>query len=146
MQRIFRHASLVVSIVSIISYGRCLGQDAVSRSSSLKLRPPAVPLVAHDPYFSVWSAADKLTDVETTHWTGKQHPLHAMVRIDGKAFRIMGAEPASVPAIAQKDVTVFPTRTIYEFANEQVAITLTFLTPALPWDLGVLSRPLTYVV
>src|SRR5688572_22553145 len=37
------------------------------------LIPPATPLVACDPYFSIWSQGDTLNGVETTHWTGKQH-------------------------------------------------------------------------
>jgi hypothetical protein len=110
-----------------------------------KFMPPATPLVAVDPYFSIWSQADKLTDRDTTHWTGKPHRLTSMVRIDGKAFRVMGASPTNVPALAQKSLAVLPTRTIYTFAGAGVELTLTFMTPALPDDLDVLARPVTYV-
>jgi hypothetical protein len=109
------------------------------------LRPPSVPLVACDPYFSIWSSADKLTDTNTTHWTGKPQRLTSLVRIDGKTFRLMGADPAEIPALPQSSLEVLPTRTIYTFAGEGLRLTLTFMTADLPGDLDVLSRPVTYV-
>jgi hypothetical protein len=109
------------------------------------LRPPAVPLVACDPYFCIWSPADKLTDAATIHWTGKAQPLTSLVRIDGKAWRLMGTEPKDVPALPQTSLEVFPTRTIYTFAGSGIRLTLTFTTPALPDDLLILSRPVTYL-
>jgi hypothetical protein len=115
-------------------------------AEAIKLRPPAVPLVTHDPYFSIWSQADRLTDLGTTHWTGRPHPLRSLLRVDGKVYRLMSGEPADVPALPQTGVVVFPTRTVYRFADSQVVVSLTFLTPALPSDLEVLARPVTYLV
>jgi len=108
-------------------------------------RPPAVPLVAHNPYFSVWSAADKLTDRETTHWTGARQPLHGLARIDGKAYRFMGSEPRDVPAMEQVSLAVTPTHSVYRFKAAEVNLTVSFFTPSLPKDLDILSRPVTYL-
>ena len=118
---------------------------APRRAEGDKLIPPATPLVACDPYFSIWSPADKLTDEDTVHWTGKPHRLTSMVRIDGKPYRIMGASPGTVPALEQTGLTVLPTRTIYTFSGAGVGLTLTFMTAALPEDIDILSRPVTYV-
>jgi len=71
--------------------------------------------------------------------------MAGLVKIDGKNFRVMGTEPADVPTLAQTKLEVLPTQTIYTFAGEGVNLTLTFLTPALPEDLDVLSRPVTYL-
>src|SRR4051812_25083259 len=59
-------------------------------SFAAPFRPPAVPLVACDPYFSIWSASDKLTDSDTVHWTGKEHGLWGKVFIDGRPFGVIG--------------------------------------------------------
>ena len=109
------------------------------------LRPPAVPLVVHDPYFSIWSCADKLTDNWPRHWTGAINAMCSMVRIDGKTYRIMGPQPADVPAMEQVSVIVTPTHTCYLFKADGVRLLLVFLTPTLPHDLDVLARPVTYV-
>ncbi|HEX5220592.1 MAG TPA: DUF4965 domain-containing protein [Verrucomicrobiae bacterium] len=119
--------------------------SAFAVESSVTLRPPAVPLVACDPYFSVWSPADKLTNADTVHWTGKRYRLNSSVTIDGKRFNVMGKDSANSPALKQTSVNVLPTRTIYTFEAAGVALTLTFLTPALPDDVDLLSRPVTYV-
>src|SRR4051794_11154619 len=103
-------------------------------------RPPAVPLITHDPYFSIWSITDRLTDGPTKHWTGVTQSLSSLVRIDDKTYRIMGADPRRTPAMPQTKLTVAPTHTKYEFEGAGVHIELTFMTPALPHDLEVLSR------
>src|SRR5262249_13808352 len=82
-------------------------------------RPPAVPLVTHDPYFSVWSPADRLTDTATVHWTGRPHNLRSMVRVDGRSYRLMGAEPKEAAPLPQTGLTVLPTRTTYSFAGSE---------------------------
>src|SRR4051794_21551556 len=97
-----------------------------------RLRPPPVPLVTGDPYFTIWPANDQLTDGPTRHWTGKPQRLTSLVRIDGRTFRVMGDEPKDVPAAKQIGLTILPTRTIYEFDAASMRLTLTFMTPLLP--------------
>ncbi len=120
----------------------CIALPALTAPS---LRPPAVPLVTHDPYFSIWSPADKLTDADTIHWTGKPHRLSSLIRIDGQGFRLMGKEPAEIPPLKQTALQVLPTRTTYTFAGAGLQVNLTFTTPVLPEDLDICSRPVTYV-
>jgi hypothetical protein len=142
----FSHRALALFMVSTSAAPLAPAQPARSSvPSATRLRPPAVPLVAVDPYFSIWSPADRLTDAATVHWTGHPHPLASLVRVDGETYRLMGVSPSDIAALPQKSVDVLPTRTIYQFGNAQIRVTLTFMTPALPSDLELLSRPVTYV-
>ena len=120
---------------------------AVAQEAPKQHRPPAVPLVACNPLFSIWSNATNLTDDVTRHWTKRANRLTGMVRVDGTALRLMGDEPKAVAAMPQVgNAVVLPTRSVYQFEGSGVHVTLTFVQPALPTDVNVLSRPLTYVV
>src|ERR1700756_330204 len=76
-------------------------------------RAPAVPLVVNDPYFSIWSMGDALTDTPTKHWSESAQPITGLARIDGHAYRWMGASmrryhlPA-VDAMQQTSVEITP--------------------------------------
>lgn len=113
------------------------------------LRPPAVPLVINDPYMSVWSMADCLTDDDSRHWTGQPQPLCGLIRIDGRCWRFAGGSldyiGLDLPAMRQTGLTVAPTRTIYQMEAGGIQLSLTFLTAALPHDLDLLARPITWL-
>ncbi len=139
-------AALSPILFIVLSFGFAgVGIARGESADAQQLRPPAVPLVTCDPYFSVWSFNNRLNDADTHHWTGKPQTLLSLVRIDGKAYRLMGDQPGNVPAMEQTSLKVLPTRTIYTFAGGGVKLTLTFMTAMLPDDLDVLSRPVTYV-
>jgi len=117
----------------------------VSAAPAGNFRPPAVPLITFDPYLSIWSRVDRLTDAVTTHWTHRPQPLVSLIRIDGRPYRLIGPNPANIPAFPQQSVRVAPTRTICEFDDGRIHVTLTFMTAALPDDLAAFSQPLSYI-
>lgn len=133
ISRIIRTAALLITIASI----------AVAQERAF--RPPAIPLVACDPYFSIWSVTDHPADSWPKHWTGTTQAMCSMARIDGKPFRLLGSSPADAPKMTLKGSEITPTRTIYSFEDAGIMLVMTFTTPVLPYDLAVLSRPVSYV-
>ena len=116
-----------------------------SLAQAQTFRPPAVPLITHDPYFSIWSMADHLNDEPTKHWTGKNSSLTGLFRIDGKPYQVIGREhPNTAPP--ETDAIGSPAHPHHlRIRRRGFKLNLTFLTPALPDDLDILSRPLTYI-
>jgi len=106
--------------------------------SPAPMRPPAVPLITHDPYFSIWSMEDNLTAQPTKHWTGSEQPLTGLIRIDETTYRLLGTSPRwaepPIQPMRQVGFKLTPTRTIYGFEQSGVRLDFTFLTPALPHD------------
>ncbi len=133
-------------VLSLVAAFLCaFSLAAAQEPDKTPFRPPAVPLVTHDPYFSIWSMANRLTDQPTRHWTCTVQSLTSLARIDGKIYRIMGTEPRRSPVLPQSHLEVLPTHTIYQFEGAGVQITLTFLNPTLPQNLELVSRPVTYL-
>ncbi|MBQ5821448.1 MAG: DUF4965 domain-containing protein [Clostridia bacterium] len=118
----------------------------------MKLRAPAVPLITVDPYFNIWSCADRLTDEAPRHWTGRRHPMTGLLKIDGSWRRFMGCASADnlhyfreADALEQTDLVVTPLTTKYTFEAPEVILNVTFFTPLLMDDLKLMSRPVSYI-
>ena len=107
-------------------------------------RIASVPLITHDPFFSVWSGADHLYDADTVHWSGNRQQIRGHLTIDGKTCTFMG-KSEFLPVIPQKSLKLSATSTTYTFENEEVELTVSFTSPLLPDHMLLVSRPCTYV-
>lgn len=109
----------------------------------MKLRAPSVPLITVDPYFSVWSPADKLTDRPTNHWTNNTVSMLGIVEIDGTPYRFMGVN--DLEPIPQTDLQIDALSSNYTFETDVIRIKASFLAPMLPDDPELISRPVNYL-
>lgn len=109
-----------------------------------QVRVPAVPLIVNDPYFSIWSPADKLHDVNTQNWTGHENKLLGYVEIDQKEYIFMG-DDKSTEKIDQVGLDITPTQTHYRFKNEKIELNLSFISHIILGNLESVSEPFTYL-
>ena len=110
----------------------------------MKLRAPSYPLITIDPFFSVWSPADKLTDTDTIHWTGSPNVISGIAEIDGVSYRFMGTN-SEIPEMKQVSVDCNAFSTTYVFEANGVRLKAIFTSPIIPDDLYLLSRPVSYL-
>ena len=135
----------MVFILPEIVAAACAARADVTPVASRAMCAPAVPLVSVEPHFSLWSAADRLTDVETTHWSGKAQPLSILLKADGRTYRLCGREPMDVPVLPQVSCEVRALTSAYSFSDGSLSAKVLFTTPRMTDDLDVFSRPVTYV-
>ena len=109
------------------------------------LRLPSVPLIVNDPYFSIWSPYDKLTDGTTRHWTDQEKPLDGFLQVDGITYQWMGARRGLSTIARQKSVSVMATSTYYTFVCGPMELDIVFTAPMLIDDYDLLSAPINYI-
>ncbi len=110
----------------------------------MKLRPPSTPLITVDPYFSIWSAGDKLNYSCTQHWTGTPHSLLGMVIVDGVAYNFLGYD-RNFKKIEQTKKEISALSSEFTFENELIKVNAVFTSTLLADDLYYLSRPISYL-
>jgi len=76
---------MIRQILTFITVGLTLVSAQAQQSKA-----PAYPLITHDPYFSIWSTTDQLTQSATSHWTGAEQALSGLIQVDGKSYNFMG--------------------------------------------------------
>lgn len=104
----------------------------------------SIPLVTHDPFFSIWSNTDKLYEEFPTHWCGEKQSIKGVITVDGKKYMFLGKKGPLQP-IKQQYINLTATATEYVFENDAVRLKCRFTSPLLLEDMLLVSRPCTYV-
>jgi len=106
-------------------------------------RLPAIPLITHDPYFSLWSTSNHPAANHVRHWTDAEKPIRGTAIIDGVTVRFLSRGGRYAMECVETDVTPLSTR--YVFEELGVRLHLKFTSPLLMDDLDILSTPISFV-
>ncbi len=118
--------------LAVVSICAAVAGLQAQQDKAVKLRNPATPLVVHDPYFSIWSDSDHLTEGPTRHWTGTPQAMTGLIRVDGHTYRYLGDGDHLAPEMKEVDRKVTATRTIVTLQSTEVELRLCFLTRHFP--------------
>ncbi|MBO4888442.1 MAG: DUF4965 domain-containing protein [Firmicutes bacterium] len=107
-------------------------------------RAAAIPLITHDPYFSIWCGSDRPTDKDPIHWSGLPQALRGRLHAGGRTYAFLG-DPKGLPVLPvfSINVTALSTEYIYTFGDRKLSVR--FTSPLIPSDLVLLSRPVSYI-
>ena len=126
---------------------------AVAMVASAAFRPPSVPIVSCDPFFSIWSPSEDPTESDTEIWFGAKQPIRILVELDGTTYRIMGGKAAlepkrrgeDVPALRCVGCEVRALTSVFAFSDGAGrTVTLECMTAKFTDELDVFSRPVAY--
>ena len=140
-----KHAFFTGIMLMLCMTTKALPTDFFKPYRPTNLRLPAVPLIVNDPYFSIWSPFDKLTDGTTRHWTNQEKPLEGFLRVDGVTYQWMGTNKGQATTAQQKSVSVLATSSYYTFVCGPMELDVVFTAPMLIDDYDLLSAPVNYI-
>ena len=112
------------------------------------MRPPAIPLLTIDPYFSVWAEESVLKN--TVHWTGKPNTISGRVFVDGVEYHFLGyneytnQQGSKTPTMTVEEIQIDAYSTNITYSNEMIRLFVRFTSPLLVDDLYYVSRPVSY--
>ena len=114
---IMKNASFL--ILSVIVFIVCSCTNPKESRIHSDLRAPAYPLINIDSYTNAWLFGDILYENQLSHWTGKEFPLLAALRVDDRIFRFMGMEsPMLIPIEKMSDYGGWEARYVFETPQE----------------------------
>ncbi|KAJ5604393.1 hypothetical protein N7510_009547 [Penicillium lagena] len=133
---------------SVLSYFCSEQQGAVSHHPVL---PPSYPLAVRNPYLSTWMPSDRVQNLphaEPQFWAGQNLGWSVIVRVDGRAYSLMGVQNANAsgihPAIVHR-AEFTASHSVFDLSAGPVALTLDFFSPVSPSNYLRHSLPFSYL-